>query len=91
MFTEEVACDATLPLPAVGKSPCAPGDHYPRRKRVAMHRLPSRSKLPTMPNPCHGVPHNPWCPGHGAGKRHSTRNTRQRRSRPPRRARGFTG
>ena len=25
MFTEEVACDATLPLPLVGKAPCAPG------------------------------------------------------------------
>jgi hypothetical protein len=85
MFTEEVACDATLPLPTVGKAPCAPGDHYPRRKRVIMHRLPPRSKLPTMPNPCHGVPANPWCPGHGGPKRQAVR------SRPPRRARGFTG
>ena len=85
MFTEEVACDATLPLPTVGKAPCAPGDHYPRRKRVIMHPLPPRSKLPTMPHPCRGVPRNPWCPGHRGAKRHAVR------SRPPRAARGFTG
>jgi hypothetical protein len=88
-FTEEVACDSTLALPGAGKAPCLPTDHYPRVnfKRIhnGLHRLPSRSKLPTMPNPCHGVPHNPWCPGHGPRRRHATR------SRPPRRATGFTG
>ena len=26
-----------------------------------MHPLPSG--LPSMPNPCHGVPANPWCSG----------------------------
>jgi hypothetical protein len=63
VFTEEVACDATLPLPLVGKAPCAPTDHYPRRKRVTMHPLPRH--LRTMPHPCQGVPANPWCPrGH---------------------------
>ncbi|HZU61101.1 MAG TPA: hypothetical protein VE983_09050 [Solirubrobacteraceae bacterium] len=66
-FTEEVACDATLALPLAGKAPCAPGDHYPRRKRVIMHPLPPARELPTMPNPCQGVPPNPWCPaGHKA-------------------------
>jgi hypothetical protein len=72
MFTEEVACDATLPLPTVGKAPCAPGDHYPRRKRVIMHPLPPRSKLPTMPNPCRGVPANPWCPRKDGPSRKTT-------------------
>ncbi|HUJ33658.1 MAG TPA: hypothetical protein VLW51_00505 [Solirubrobacteraceae bacterium] len=33
--------------------------HYPRRKKVVMHRLPKH--LATMPNPCAGVPSNPWC------------------------------
>jgi len=84
-FTEEVACDATLPLPTVGKAPCAPGDHYPRRKRVIMHPLPPASKLRSMPNPCKGVPANPWCPGHGGRKRHGVRTL------PPRTASGFTG
>jgi hypothetical protein len=27
-----------------------------------MHRLPRN--LPTMPNPCKGVPANPWCSAH---------------------------
>jgi hypothetical protein len=30
---------------------------------VEMHPLPPASKLPTMPNPCQGVPRNPWCAG----------------------------
>ncbi len=36
-----------------------PDGHYPERTRVIMHTLPSR--LPTMRNPCSGVPANPWC------------------------------
>jgi hypothetical protein len=99
MFTEEVACDATLPLPGVGKSPCAPGDHYPRRTKVVMHPLPPRRSLPTMPHPCRGVPRNPWCPGPPAGPRKSAgapggpkkHHPRHSRSRPPKTTRGFTG
>jgi hypothetical protein len=89
MFTEEVACDATLPLPTVGKAPCAPGDHYPRRKRVIMHPLPPASKLRSMPDPCRGVPANPWCPrrvGHTGNRR-----ARRAHSRRPRSPAGFTG
>jgi hypothetical protein len=33
--------------------------HYPRRTTVVMHALPAQ---PSMPNPCAGVPQNPWCP-----------------------------
>jgi hypothetical protein len=33
--------------------------NYPRRTQVVMHPLPSQA---TMPNPCTGVPQNPWCP-----------------------------
>ena len=40
---------------------CQPGDHYPRATHIVMHKLPK--KLATMPNPCEGVPANPWCGG----------------------------
>jgi hypothetical protein len=55
-FLNEVLCDSQVKLTGFG---CQPGDHYPRRKRVIMHSLPSH--LATMPNPCAGVPSNPWC------------------------------
>jgi hypothetical protein len=58
-FLNEVLCDSQVQLTGFG---CQPGDHYPRRTKVVMHRLPPASKLTTMPNPCAGVPKNPWCP-----------------------------
>lgn len=58
-FIEEVACDAGVPLPGGTTPPCAPTDKYPRRTKVVLHPLPK--KLETMPNPCAGVPKNPWC------------------------------
>jgi hypothetical protein len=58
-FTNEVLCDAQVSLAAGAKPPCQPTDHYPRRTKVVMHPLPKR--LATMPNPCAGVPTNPWC------------------------------
>ena len=62
LFLAEVACDAQSisigPIPA--SAACLPGTHYPRRTQVVMHPLPSN--LPTMPDPCTGVPANPWCP-----------------------------
>ena len=57
-FLDEVLCDSQVSLPPFG---CQSGDHYPRRTAVVMHRLPKGLK--TMPNPCKGVPRNPWCPG----------------------------
>jgi hypothetical protein len=59
-FLNEVLCDSQVSLPPLG---CKPGDHYPRRTMAVMHPLPPAKKLPTMPNPCQGVPANPWCPG----------------------------
>ena len=58
-FFAEVACDSQI---SIGPSavPCLPTDHYPRRAKVVMHPLPTG--LATMPNPCTGVPANPWCP-----------------------------
>jgi hypothetical protein len=42
-----------------GSIPCPGGIPYPVRTHVVMHPLPKN--LPTMPNPCAGVPANPWC------------------------------
>jgi hypothetical protein len=42
-----------------GSIPCPGGKPYPRRTHVVMHALPKN--LPSMPDPCAGVPSNPWC------------------------------
>jgi hypothetical protein len=45
----------------VGPCPGLPGTTYPRP--AAQFSLPPvPGDLPTMPNPCDGVPSNPWCP-----------------------------
>ncbi len=49
----QVLCDT-------GLGDCPPGSSYPQPTGVVMQPLPP---LPTMPNPCAGVPTNPWCPG----------------------------
>jgi hypothetical protein len=55
----QVLCDA-------GLAPCPAGAKYPKPNgTVIMKPLPSG--LPTMPNPCAGVPANPWCPAHHGG------------------------
>jgi hypothetical protein len=61
-FLNEVLCDSEL----TGTGTCAPTDHYPRATHVVMHPLPKHLK--TMPNPCAGVPSNPWC-GKGSKKK----------------------
>jgi hypothetical protein len=63
-FLNEVLCDSQVKLSGFG---CQPGDHYPRRTKVTMHPLPKGLK--TMPNPCAGVPRNPWCPANKKGRR----------------------
>ncbi len=55
-FLNEVLCDSQVKLPPFG---CQTGDSYPRATKVIMHPLPK--DLPTMPNPCAGVPSDPWC------------------------------
>lgn len=40
---------------------CPSDAHYPKATGVVMHPLPK--DLPTMPNPCQGVPDNAWCSG----------------------------
>ena len=59
VFENEVQCDARVSLAPGAPPPCAAGDHYPRASKVVMHPLPKH--LTTMPNPCAGVPANPWC------------------------------
>jgi hypothetical protein len=59
VFLLEVACDSQTPVG--GTVPCSPTDHYPRRTKIVLHPLPTPNKLKTMPNPCAGVPKNPWC------------------------------
>jgi hypothetical protein len=61
-FLTEILCSTGISLGS-GPPPC-PDGKYPQRTKVVMHRLPT--DLPTMPNPCRGVPANPWCP---AGKK----------------------
>ncbi len=51
----QVLCDT-----GVSASSCPAGSHYPQATAVTMHPLPG--DLPSMPNPCRGVPDNAWCP-----------------------------
>jgi hypothetical protein len=59
-FLGEVLCDVKIDL-IPGMPPTCPSGPYPPRTKVVMHPLPT-SQLPTMPNPCKGVPANSWCP-----------------------------
>ena len=43
---------------ATGLGSCPPGSHYPKQTRIATVPLPL---LPTMPDPCDGVPDNGFC------------------------------
>ncbi len=73
----EAACASQLlaPCPTLetlclysSSLPCVPAPtpiDYPRpAAKFALH-LPGASLTPTMPNPCAGVPANPWCPVEG--------------------------
>ncbi len=51
---DQVLCDT-------GFGACPAGAAYPQPTGVVMHPLPA--DLPTMPDPCHGVPDNAWCSG----------------------------
>jgi hypothetical protein len=82
-FTEEVACDSQIYLALSVQPPCLPTDSYPRRTQVVMPALPPASQLPTMANPCAGVPANPWCP--------ARKQRRHKHSRPHHTARAGAG
>jgi hypothetical protein len=55
----EVACDSQLLFPCA-PPPGVPAS-YPQTTKVQLRPLPT-AKLATMPDPCKGVPVNPWCP-----------------------------
>jgi len=57
-FLAEVLCDSQVELNGQ-PSPC-PNGQYPRKTTTIMHPLPTK-QLKSMPNPCAGVPKNPWC------------------------------
>jgi hypothetical protein len=64
---EQAECNTQI----LSTTPCPPGSQYPRKTKTVMHALPKAKKLPTMPNPCVGVPANPWCQSaKGKKKRH---------------------
>jgi len=67
VFLDEVACDSeSISIgPITGGSVCLPGSDYPRLTKVVMHPLPGN--LTSMPDPCAGVPANPWCPAPRTG------------------------
>ncbi|MBV9214151.1 MAG: hypothetical protein JOZ25_10965 [Actinobacteria bacterium] len=63
VMTNDVICDSQAfagLAPGVNSTPCQPGSYYPRKTTVVMHPVPRH--LASMPNPCKGVPANPWCP-----------------------------
>jgi hypothetical protein len=45
---------------------CPAGANYPKIV-TSVHMRPLPSNLPTMQNPCSGVPANAWCPGGSSG------------------------
>jgi hypothetical protein len=50
----QVLCDTRV-------GSCPAGSNYPRPGQPVLHPLPTN--LPTMPNPCQGVPDGLWCSG----------------------------
>jgi hypothetical protein len=87
-MTNQVACDsqffASL-LPTGGGTPCPPGASYPTQTQVVMRPLPAG--LTTMPQPCAGVPANPWCMAPVIHSAHISPRTWRRGTRLPSAAR----
>jgi hypothetical protein len=54
----QVECDA-------GFLTCSYDEVYPKRTGTLLAKVPGH--LPTMPNPCVGVPTDPWCPSGSSG------------------------
>ena len=57
-LVSQVECDSRL-------APCPSGANYPPQTGVQLE--PFKTGLPTMSDPCAGVPANPWCPSGGSG------------------------
>jgi hypothetical protein len=57
-----LAAEALCATQLLAPCPTNPAADYPRPTRVKLHMPPPQ---PTMPDPCSGLPSNPWCPGTG--------------------------
>jgi hypothetical protein len=57
-LTSELSLQVICATEAFGACPATPGKTYPRLTALAL--LPMQPQ-PTMPDPCEGVPTNPWC------------------------------
>jgi hypothetical protein len=62
ILNNQLLCDSSLVSSIVPGASCpsTPVTSYPRQTAVSLLALPKEA---TMPNPCAGVPANPWCPG----------------------------
>ncbi|MBV9291646.1 MAG: hypothetical protein JO222_04285 [Frankiales bacterium] len=67
VLTAEVSCDSQL-LFNCAPPPGVPAQ-YPQTTKVRLKPLPHEQ---TMPDPCKGVPTNPWCPRHHSSGRHGS-------------------
>jgi hypothetical protein len=67
VLSAQAICDSQLLAPC----PPVPGEEYPRSSNVTMMALPQQT---SMPNPCAGVPPNPWCGTAAARVRHVRRS-----------------
>jgi hypothetical protein len=70
-FFAQVMCDSQVSLFSGVAPYCPAGSNYPRMTNIpnGLQPLPAASQTPTMPNPCAGVPANPWCPASGHARR----------------------
>ncbi len=58
-LTSVLAVQATCDSQLLAECPSVPGEEYPRSSEVKLLPLPEEA---TMPDPCEGVPADPWCP-----------------------------
>jgi hypothetical protein len=58
VLTAQLACASQI-FGSIAQCPSSPATNYPTTTAVVLHMPPAQ---PTMPNPCAGVPTNPWCP-----------------------------
>jgi hypothetical protein len=59
----QLVCASPGALPVIPQCPAVPVvETYPQTVVTQTTILPIPFDQPTMPDPCHGVPSNPWCP-----------------------------
>lgn len=57
-----LAAQAECATQLLAPCPSAPGASYPRPSPSFALTMPPAALTPSMPDPCSGVPANPWCP-----------------------------